>query len=106
MSEGEEDVETTALDAGDGAAPVSDVKARWFGKLRPPPGIVFICQMVVIYVVIGVSLFNLTRGDDPHDAKLWIVLLSSCLGYMLPNPKLDAPSQPLRENNEFLRDPA
>lgn len=63
--------------------------SRWFGKLLPPPGVVFICQMLIIYVVIGVSLFNLTRGGgDEHEGKLWIVLLSSCLGYMLPNPKL------------------
>lgn len=58
------------------------------GKLMPRPEIVFICQMLVIYVVIGVSLFNLTSGDD-KDGKLWIALLSSCLGYMLPNPKLE-----------------
>ena len=60
------------------------------GKLMPRPEIVFISQMLVIYVVIVVSLFNLTSGDD-KDGKLWIALLSSCLGYMLPNPKLERP---------------
>lgn len=60
----------------------------WFGKLLPRPDLVFICQMVVIYVVIGVSLFNLTQGTE-REGKLWTVLLSSCLGYMLPNPKIE-----------------
>jgi hypothetical protein len=49
--------------------------------------IVFICQMVAIYAVNAVSLFNLTRGND--DDKLWIALLSSFLGFLLPNPKVE-----------------
>ena|ERR1700729_2108306 len=62
----------------------------WFGKLLPRPEVVFISQMLVIYVVIGVSLVNLTRGTgDAHEGKLWIALLSSCLGYILPNPKVE-----------------
>lgn len=62
----------------------------WLRKLLPSPDIVFISQMVIIYVVIGVSLFNLTSGNgDGYNGKLWIALLSSCIGYMLPNPKLE-----------------
>jgi hypothetical protein len=63
----------------------------WFGKLLPRPEVVFISQMLVIYVVIGVSLFNLTRGGtgDAQEGNLWIALLSSCLGYILPNPKVE-----------------
>lgn len=62
-----------------------------FGKSVPRAEIVFVCQMIVIYVVIGVSLFSLTRGNDPADNQLWIALLSSCLGYLLPNPRIDPP---------------
>lgn len=67
-----------------------DRTSAWafFGKLVPRLEIVFICQMIAIYVVIGVSLFNLTRvNPDAPNGKFWIALLSSCLGYMLPNPK-------------------
>ena len=61
----------------------------WFGKLRTRPEIVFISQMLVIFVVIAFSLFNLTRGAvDDKEGKLWVVLLSSCLGYILPNPTI------------------
>ena len=59
-------------------------------KIGPRPEVVFISQILVIYIVIGVSLFNLTTGNgDGNEGKLWIVLLSSCLGYLLPNPKVD-----------------
>jgi hypothetical protein len=58
----------------------------FFGNLLPRMEIIFICQTMAIYSVVAVSLFNLTRGDDD---KLWIALLSSCLGYMLPNPKVE-----------------
>lgn len=60
-----------------------------FGKRIPRGEIVFVCQMIVIYAVIGVSLFILTRGTDTADKQLWIALLSSCLGYLLPNPRID-----------------
>lgn len=63
-----------------------------FGKRVPRSEIVFVCQLLVIYTVIGVSLFSLTRGKDCADNQLWIALLSSCLGYLLPNPRIDPPS--------------
>ena len=43
--------------------------------------------MILIYVVVGVSLFNLTRGHGTD--HLWIALLGSCLGYVLLNPSLE-----------------
>lgn len=61
----------------------------FFGKLLPRLEIVFFCQMLGIYMVIIMSLVNLTRAAKEDDTKLWIALLSSCLGYLLPNPKLN-----------------
>ena len=60
---------------------------RLCGRRLPRSEIVFFCQMVLIYVVVGVSLFNLTSGDGP--SKLWVALLASCLGYILPHPTID-----------------
>ena len=60
-----------------------------FGKRVPRSEIVFLCQMILIYVVVGVSLFNLTRGHGVDN--LWVALLGSCLGYVLPNPSIDPP---------------
>ena len=64
----------------------------FFGKRVPRSEIVFVCQLLIIYIVIGVSLVSLTRGKDCADNQLWIALLSSCLGYLLPNPRIDPPS--------------
>ena len=58
-----------------------------FGRRVPRSEIVFLCQMILIYVVVGISLFNLTRGEGPDN--LWVALLGSCLGYVLPNHSID-----------------
>lgn len=63
---------------------------NWFGRRVPRGEIVFFCQMVIIYAVVSVALFNLTRDREPD--KLWVALLGSCLGYVLPNPSIDSPS--------------
>lgn len=60
---------------------------RVFGRRVPRSEIVFVCQMILIYVVVGVSLFNLTRGHRTDN--LWVALLSSSIGYILPNPSIE-----------------
>ena len=59
-----------------------------FGRRVPRNEIVFFCQMILIYVVVGVSLFNLSRGHGTDN--LWVALLGSCLGYVLPNPSIES----------------
>lgn len=61
---------------------------RVFGKKVPRSESVFICQMLLIYIVVIVSLFNLSKDNGP--SHLWVALLSSALGYTLPNPSIDA----------------
>ena len=48
--------------------------------------IVYFCQMVVVYIVIIISIVNLSPENGSNE--LWISLLSSCIGYALPSPKL------------------
>jgi hypothetical protein len=47
---------------------------------------IYLSQISVIFIVMIVSLYNLSfkTGDD----SLWTALLTSCLSYMLPNPKI------------------
>ncbi len=61
---------------------------RWvlFGNTCPKSEIVFFCQIVILYTVILVSIYNLTKVDG--NSNLWTALLSSCLGYLLPNPSM------------------
>ena len=53
------------------------------GTECPKGEIVFLCQVVVLYTVIVVSIYNMTVGHG--DSTLWTALLSSSLGYLLPN---------------------
>ncbi len=76
--EEEDEVDTKAAASTDG----------WhiFGRECPKEEIVFLCQVIILYTVIVVSIYNLTVGHG--DSTLWIALLSSSLGYLLPNPSL------------------
>ena len=57
-----------------------------FGTVCPKEEIVFLCQVVVLYTVILISIYNLTIGHA--NSNLCTALLSSSLGYLLPNPTL------------------
>ena len=67
---------------------VVDAADDWhfFGTECPKEEIVFMCQVIVLYTVIVDSIFNLTIGHG--DSTLWTGLLSSSLGYLLPNLSL------------------
>ena len=52
----------------------------------PTEEFVLFCQGIILYTVIVVSIYNLTVGHG--DSTLWTALLSSSLGYLLPNPSL------------------
>ncbi len=61
----------------------------WFSDCSTPTSneLVYLSQMLFVFIVILTSLYNLTTktGDD----SLWTALLTSCLGYILPNPKIN-----------------
>ena len=64
-------------------APSDDVErsdTHWalFGSQWPKSEIVFFCQVVILYTVVVVSIYNLTKGSGN----------SSCLGYLLPSPSM------------------
>ena len=52
----------------------------------PRSEIVFVVQVLLIFTIVGFCLYNLTVGSEHKD--LYISLLSSSIGYILPNPKL------------------
>ncbi len=61
---------------------------RWhlLGTRVPRGEIVYFCQMIIVYIIIITSIANLSLQNG--STELWISLLSSCIGYALPNPKL------------------
>ena len=77
----EEEEEEDCTDASNYSIPL-----HLFCIKCPKEEIVFLCQVVVLYTVIVISIYNLTVGHG--DSNLWTALLSSSLGYLLPNPTL------------------
>lgn len=59
---------------------------RWFGSSLPKAEIVYICQIVIVYVIIVTSIANLSFNNG--NPELWISLLCSAIGYALPSPTL------------------
>lgn len=60
--------------------------------------ITFYTQIIVIVVVVVASIVNLSFSVE--NQTLWIMLLTSCVGYVLPNPRLgpDAKDITMRES--------
>ena len=46
--------------------------------------ILFAAQVIAVYIIISISLYNLTQTIE--NKELWISLLSSSVGYLLPSP--------------------
>jgi hypothetical protein len=66
----------------------SDKPWYLWGKTVPRSEIVFGTQVLLIYIIVVTSIVNLSLKGSEGASKIWIILLSSCLGYILPNPKL------------------
>ena len=68
---------------------VSNASRLWclMGRELPRSEIIFFSQMVIILIVVISSIYNLSTGHK--DRMLWVTLLSSTVGYCLPNPSLE-----------------
>ena len=84
--EEQEDVVAAAEDSTDASSEEDSTPWHLFGTVCPKEEIVFLCQVLVLFTVILISIYNLTTGHD--NSNLWTALLSSSLGYLLPNPTL------------------
>ena len=67
----------------------SPVNWNFFGSRAPKSEIQFFVQVVILYSVIIASIVNLSiYKADNEFSKVWISLLSGCLGLALPNPSI------------------
>jgi hypothetical protein len=64
----------------------TDSVSSWVTCGKKRSEVVFLCQVLILYTVIVVSIYNLTVESE--NSTLWTALLSSCLGYLLPNPTI------------------
>lgn len=71
-----------------------------FSRRVPKEEIVFFCQVILVYIVAGIALWQIALKPEGPQTTLWTALLSSSLGYLLPAPQLKT------KNERFLSHPA
>lgn len=57
------------------------------GKNIPRSEIVFFAQLFFLLVFIAFLIFKLCVTEKPEEITLWVALLTSSIGYILPNPR-------------------
>ena len=63
------------------------------GQKLPKAEIVFFSQTIILYLIILTSVINLSIGNE---SEMWLILLSTSLGAILPNPTLKMSKKPNR----------
>ena len=79
------DRENFSLPKLDGDTRSNEERWHLLGTRVPKAEIVYFSQMLIVYVIIITSIINFSLQNG--STELWISLLSSCIGYALPNPK-------------------
>ena len=59
-----------------------------FDKHFPRSEIVFFVQTLLVFMLATVSITCLAFSDTCEETTVWVAILSSTVGYMLPSPKL------------------
>lgn len=77
---------TIQLMDNEGSARVKTDSISSVLNFRSTDHLLFLVQVLVILIVVITSIVNLTIENG--NLNLWTALLSSCLGYILPNPKI------------------
>lgn len=92
MTSADQQTESTAMVSFVEHGPAATAgKNTWalFGKsIEKHDGLVYICQISILFVVIIASIVNLSLGRTEMK-DLWISLLSSAVGILLPQPKIN-----------------
>lgn len=60
----------------------------FFGQRVPRSQILFLFQVLVVLIIVIVSIVNLSLSTKCEELTVWVALLSSSIGYMLPAPKI------------------
>ena len=81
------DVEIGGLDVRDG---IHEEERSWvlFNKHLPRSEIVFFVQTILVFLLATVSVTCLAVAKTCEETTVWVAILSSAVGYMLPAPKL------------------
>ena len=48
----------------------------------------FSFQVIVILILVLTSVFRIILASTCEESSVWVAILSSCVGYVLPSPRL------------------
>lgn len=61
---------------------------KFFGKSCNRSLVVFLAQFLVIISILCCAIVRITLAKTCEETTVWIAILSSTVGYILPSPKL------------------
>ena len=70
------------------ASSASALRWKWCGEAVPREEIVFFTQMILALSVIVSSIVCLSMQPGGENKEFWMVMLSGCMGYIMPSPNM------------------
>ncbi len=59
-----------------------------FGHFCPRSALVFLVQVLLGSILVITSIVCICLAETCEESTVWIAILSSCVGYFLPSPRL------------------
>lgn len=85
LTNGKASDENTVINKSN-ACPLASNDWRWCGARMPKNQVTYMTQVILVYGIIAVSLSQLILQSS--ERELWLILLSTSIGYVLPSPRL------------------
>ena len=63
-------------------------KWKFFGRTCNRSLLVFMCQFFVIVLILACAIIRIMLSTTCEETTVWVAILSSTVGYILPSPKL------------------
>jgi hypothetical protein len=80
------------MDSASGSDSTHSVQWNFLGEKVPRAEIVYFAQLFLCFTLIVTSIVMLALKDSNRD--LWMVTLSSVMGYIMPSPQMGTIKQP------------
>ena len=61
---------------------------KFFGRTCNRSLLVFMCQFFVIVLILACAIVRIMLFTTCEETTVWVAILSSTVGYILPSPKL------------------
>ena len=61
---------------------------KFFGRTCNRSFLVFMCQFFVIVLILACAIVRIMLSTTCEETTVWVAILSSTVGYILPSPKL------------------